>query len=117
MSRIAGLDRPTPARLQGFAMEQVRLGLPPRDAHNPLSRMLFGLLTVVLGLCGAALVIFVVLPLLGIIVSAAVGGMILALAGIVMMVPFILVAGTVLAFMARAGTRKPNTFHARSHWR
>jgi hypothetical protein len=79
--------------------------------------MLFGLLTVVLGLCAAAVVIIVLLPLLGIIVSAAVGGAILALAGIVMMVPFILVAGTVLAIMARTSTRKPNTLHARSHWR
>ena len=98
-------------------MEELRLGLPPRDAHNPLSRMLFGLLTVGLGLCAVALLIFVVLPLLGIIVSAALGGVILALAGIVMMVPFILVAGTVLAFMSRVHPRKPSTFQARSHWR
>lgn len=98
-------------------MEQLRLGLPPRDAHNPLSRMLFGSLTAVLGLCAAALVVLVLLPLLGIIVSAAVGGVILALAGLVMMVPFILVAGTVLAFMARANTRKPSTFRTRPHWR
>lgn len=98
-------------------MEQLRLGLPPQDAHNPLSRMLFGLLTLVLALGAAALVIFVVLPLLGIIVSAAVGGVLLALAGIVMMVPFLLVAITVLAFMARANVRKPNIFRARSHWR
>jgi hypothetical protein len=34
-----------------------------------------------------------------------------------MMVPFILVAGTVLAFMARANTRKPSTFRTRPHWR
>jgi len=94
-------------------MEQLRLGLPPQDAHNPLARLLFGLLAVVAGLTVAALAIFVVLPLLGILVSAAVGGMILALAGVVMMIPLILLAGTVLAFMARAGARKPGTYRTR----
>ncbi len=98
-------------------MEQLRLGLPPQDAHNPLSRMLFGSLTAVLGLCAVALAVFVLLPLLGIIVSAAVGGVILALAGIVMMVPLILVAVTVQAFLARVYTRKPSTFRMRPHWR
>jgi hypothetical protein len=96
------------------AMEQLRLGLPPRDASGPLARLLFGLVTIVVGLAVAAVVIFVVLPLLGIIVSAAVGGMLLALAGLVMMIPLILVAGTVLAFMARSNERKPTTYRARA---
>jgi hypothetical protein len=101
-------------------MEQLRLGLAPQDAHNPFSRLAFGLLTILAGLALTTAVIFVVLPLLGIIVSAAVGGMLLALAGIVMMIPFVLVAATVLAFMARTGGRKPGAFRLRprsSHWR
>jgi uncharacterized membrane protein YccC len=99
-------------------MEQVRLGFPPHEVHNPFARLASWLLTTLVGLALAALVIFVLLPLLGIIVSAAVGGMILALAGIVMMIPFILVAGTVLAFMAKSGIRKPRALQARfSHWR
>ncbi len=98
-------------------MEQLRLGFPPRDPSNPLGRLLFGLAALLLGIAGAAFVIFVVLPLLGIIVSAAVGGMILAVAGVVMMIPFMLVAATVLAFMARAETRRPGALRARTHWR
>ena len=99
-------------------MEQLRLGLAPQYAHNPLSRLAFGLLTVLAGLALAAVAIFVVLPLLGIIVSAAVGGMLLTLAGIVMMIPFVLVAATVLAFIARPGARKPGALRTRfSHWR
>lgn len=68
-------------------MEQLRLGLPPRDAANPLARLLFGMIALVGGLGVLAVVLFVVLPLAGIIVSAAVGGAILALAGLVMMIP------------------------------
>ena len=98
-------------------MEQLRLGLAPRDASGPISRLVFGLGTIVIGLGAAAVVIFVVLPLVGIIVSAAVGGMLLALAGIVMMIPLILVAATVLAFMARTSARKPDAYRARAHWR
>ena len=88
-------------------MEQLRLGFPPRDPSNPLGRLLFGLAALLLGIAGAAFVIFVVLPLLGIIVSA----------GVVMMIPFMLVAATVLAFMARAETRRPGALRARTHWR
>jgi len=54
--------------------------------------------------------------LLGIIVSAALGGIILALAGLLMMIPFILLATTVLALMARAHARKPRTIRARTYW-
>ena len=98
-------------------MEQLRLGFPPRDAANPVGRLLFGLVTVLIGLAAAALVIFVVLPLLGIIVSAAVGGMILAIAGVVMMIPFMLVAATVLAFMAKNNVRRTGALRARADWR
>lgn len=98
-------------------MEQLRLGYPPRDASGPLTRLILGLGTVVIGVAVAAVVIFVILPLLGIIVSAAVGGMLLALAGIVMMVPLILVAATVLAFMARGNGRKASALRAPSNWR
>jgi uncharacterized membrane protein len=97
-------------------MEQLRLGIPTRDAANPVSRLLFGLVTIVIVLAVAAGVIVVVLPVLGIIVSAAVGGIILALAGLLMMVPFILLAGSILALVARAHARKPGTVRARPYW-
>ena len=87
-------------------MEQLRLGLPPRDAGNPLVRLLFGLVALLGGLGALALVVFVVLPLAGIIVSAAVGGAILALAGLVMMIPFLLVTATVLVLFSRSGARR-----------
>jgi hypothetical protein len=98
-------------------MEQLRLGYPPRDASGPLGRLMLGLGTVVIGIGVAAVVIFVVLPLLGIIVSAAVGGMLLALAGIIMMIPLILVAATILALMARGNARKAGVLRAPSSWR
>ena len=98
-------------------MEQLRIGFPPPEAANPISRFVFGLVTLLLGIAAAAVVLFVGLPLAGIIVSAAVGGMILALAGLVMMVPFMLVAGTILVFMARNNARRPGLFRARSYWR
>lgn len=98
-------------------MEQLRIGFPSPEAANPLSRLVFGLVTLLVGIAAAAVVLFVALPLAGIIVSAAVGGMILALAGLVMMVPFMLVAGTILAFMARNQSRRPSLFRARSYWR
>jgi len=87
-------------------MEQLRLGLPPRDAANPLTRLMFGMLALVAGLGFLAVVVFVVLPLAGIIVSAALGGAILALAGLVMMIPFLLVTATVFVLFSRSGTRR-----------
>jgi hypothetical protein len=86
-------------------MEQLRLGLP-RDAANPLARLLFGLMALLAGLGTLAVLIFVVLPLAGIIVSAAVGGAILALAGLVMMIPFLLITATVLVWFSRSGARR-----------
>jgi hypothetical protein len=102
--------------LSGTAMEQLRLGFPPPEAAHPVSRLVFGLVTLLVGIAAAALVLFVALPLAGIIVSAAVGGMILALAGLVMMIPFVLVAGTILVVMARSNTRRPSLLRARSYW-
>ena len=87
-------------------MEQLRITLPPRDAANPLIRLLFGLGAMVVGLAALAMVLFVILPLVGIIVSAAVGGVILALAGVVMMIPFLLLAATVLVFFSRSNDRR-----------
>jgi hypothetical protein len=87
-------------------MEQIRIGLTPRDATHPVSRLVFGLVAVVLGLAVLAVLLFVVLPLLGVIFSAAVGGMILALAGVVMMIPFLLIAVTVLIFFSRSNARR-----------
>jgi hypothetical protein len=87
-------------------MEQLRLTLPSRDAGHPLTRLLLGLLALIVGLALLAVVLFVVLPVVGIIVSAAVGGMILALAGVVMMIPFLLIAATVLIFFSRSSARR-----------
>jgi hypothetical protein len=94
-------------------MEQLRLGLP-RDAGNPLARLLFGLIALLAGLGALALMVFVVLPLAGIIVSAAVGGAILALAGLVMMIPFLLVTATVLVLFSRSGARRHASVRAHS---
>ena len=87
-------------------MEQLRLGIPPRDVANPLTRLMFGILALLAGLGLLAAVVFVVLPLAGIIVSAALGGAILALAGLVMMIPFLLVTATVFVFFSRSGGRR-----------
>ena len=95
-------------------MEQLRIGLPPRDASSPVSRLVFGLAAMVLGVALLALILFVILPLVGIIVSAAVGGMILALAGVVMMIPFLLVAATVLIFFSRSHARRHAAVRAQS---
>jgi hypothetical protein len=97
-------------------MEQLRLGLTPPDAGNPLSRLVFGLLTAVITLAVGAVLLLIALPVVGIIVSAAVGGLILALAGIVMMVPFLAVAGTVLVLMNRTPARKSSPVRVRGHW-
>jgi hypothetical protein len=97
-------------------MEQLRLGLTPHEAGNPLSRLVFGLLTAVIALAVAAVLLLIALPVAGIIVSAAVGGVILALAGIVMMVPFLAVAGTVLVLMNRTQARKGSPVRVRGHW-
>lgn len=98
-------------------MEQLRIGFPPRDAVNPVSRVVFGLASIMLGIAAAAVVLFVGLPIAGIIVSAALGGMLLALAGLVMMMPFILLAATIMALVARPGARKPRTYRTRPPWR
>ncbi|PWT71334.1 MAG: hypothetical protein C5B46_08355 [Proteobacteria bacterium] len=77
-----------------------------------MSRLVFGLLALVLGVGVLAVLLFVALPLAGIIVSAAVGGVILALAGVVMMIPFLLLAATVLLFMSRPGSRRHASFRS-----
>jgi len=87
-------------------MEQLRIGLPPRNETPPASRLMFGLIAALIGISALALVLFVVLPLVGIIVSAAVGGMLLAVAGLVMMIPFLLLAVTVLMFFSRSSARR-----------
>jgi uncharacterized membrane protein len=95
-------------------MEQLRLGLPPRDTANPLTRLIFGMVALVAGLGLLAVVLFVVLPLAGIIVSAALGGAILALAGLVMMIPFLLVTATVLVLFSRSAPRRHNSVRTHS---
>jgi hypothetical protein len=97
-------------------MEQLRLGLTPHEAGNPLSRLVFGLLTALIVVAVAAVVLLIALPVAGIIVSAALGGLILALAGIVMMVPFLAVAGTILMLMNRTHARKSSPVRVRGHW-
>jgi len=59
-------------------------------------------------------ILFVILPLVGIIVSAAVGGMLLALAGVVMMIPFLLVAATIPIFFSRSSGRRHAAVRAQS---
>lgn len=103
-----------PAPFEGFVMVQLRLDLPARDSGKPLSRVVFGALTLVLGLAVAALILFIALPLAGIIVSAALGGILLTLAGIVMMIPFLAIAGAVLVLMNRTSQRKPSPIRART---
>jgi hypothetical protein len=95
-------------------MEQLRIGLPPRDAGNPVSRLLFGLAAMVIGVSVLAVILFVLLPLVGVIVSAAVGGVLLALAGVVMMIPFLLIAATVLIFFSRSSARRHAAVRAQS---
>jgi hypothetical protein len=87
-------------------MQQLRLSLPSRDPSSPFARLLFGLIALVLGVALLALVVFVILPLVGIIVSAALGGVLLAVAGVVMMIPFLLLAATVLVFYSRSNARR-----------
>jgi molybdenum cofactor cytidylyltransferase len=96
-------------------MEQLGFSLPSRDATHPLTKLMLGLLALIAGL---AAVLLVLLPVVGIIVSAAVGGMILALAGVVMMVPFLLVAATVLMFFSRSSARRHTGVrtHSISRW-
>ncbi len=88
-------------------MQQLRLTtLQTRDVGNPFSRLLItamGLLVVITVLAAS---LFVVVPILGVILSAAVGGVILALAGMMLMVPLFLVAGTVAALWTRGHSRR-----------
>src|SRR5690242_11487814 len=96
-----------------MAMEQLRIGLPPRDATSPVSRLVMGMVGAVLAIAVVAVVLFVILPLVGVIVSAAVGGMILALAGVVMMIPFVLLAATILV-LSRSHARRQAAVRRRS---
>jgi hypothetical protein len=98
-------------------MEQLRLGLPPRDAANPLARLWFGVIALLASLGLLAVLVFVALPLAGIIVSAAVGGAILALAGLVMMIPFLLVTATILVLFFRPGARRHGSVRSQSFGR
>lgn len=88
-------------------MHQLRLTtLHARDIGHPFSRLFvtaIGLMTVLTAL---AVVLFVLVPIIGVILSAAVGGAILALAGIMLMTPLLLVTGTVYAWMSRSHGRR-----------
>ena len=112
-----GLRAPAAGAKENVAMEQLRIGFPPRQAPNPLSRLLLGLGGIVVAIAAAAVIIFVVLPLAGIIVSAALGGMFLTLVGVVMMIPLILVGATVLALTARTQAYKSGSVRGSPRWR
>lgn len=88
-------------------MQQLRLTTAhSQELGNPFSRLLataIGLLVVITVL---ATVLFVVIPILGVILSAAVGGVILALTGLMLMVPMLIVASTVLGFWVRGRSRQ-----------
>ncbi len=90
-----------------YPMHQFRLTtLQTRDVGNPFSRLFFFAFGLVVVLAAIAIMLFLVVPLLGFILSAAVGGVILALVGIVLMVPLILVAGTVAAFIVKGNSKR-----------
>lgn len=84
-------------------MHQLRLAtLHPRDIGNPFSRLFvtaIGMLTV---LAVLAAVLCVLVPIVGVLLSAAVGGAILTLAGIMLMTPLLLITGTVYAWVSRS---------------
>ncbi len=82
-------------------MQQLRLGYLPRAMPGAGSRVLLAVVGLLLALGAGAVALFVMLPLVGIIVSAAVGGVILTLAGLVMMVPFLLVSAGVVLVLGR----------------
>ena len=83
-------------------MQQLRLAtLHTRDLGNPFSRLLTTALGMMVVLTILATVLLIVVPVLGVILSAAVGGVILAIAGIMLMTPLFLIAGTVVAFVSR----------------
>jgi hypothetical protein len=88
-------------------MHQLRLTtLASRDIGNPFSRLLLSAFGLIIVLGVIALLLFIVVPILGLILSAAVGGVILAVVGVVMMTPLILVAGTIASFVLRGGSRR-----------
>jgi len=88
-------------------MHQLRLTrLPAREIGNPFSRLLITAIGLLAVLTVLSIVIFVAVPVVGVILSAAVGGAILALAGVVLMVPLFLVAGTVFALASRTQSRR-----------
>ena len=92
-------------------MIQPPLALHAKPGAGALSRALLALVGLVLLLAGLAVALFIVLPLLGIIVSAAVGGIVLALAGLLLMIPLVLVVGAVVMLLSRADSRRPRAFH------
>jgi hypothetical protein len=91
-------------------MHQLRLTtIQSRDVANPLSRLLIGAVGLLVAITAIALLLIVILPLIGVLISAAVGGVILAIAGLVLMVPLFLVAGTVVTFVHRGHSRRADS--------
>lgn len=84
-------------------MHQLRLTtLPSRDIGNPFSRLFISAIGLMAVLMVLSVVVFVLVPIVGVILSAAVGGAILTLAGIMLMAPLFLVTGTVYAWISRS---------------
>lgn len=84
-------------------MHQLRLAtVHPRDLGNPFSRLLVTAIGLLTALTVLAAVVFVLVPIVGVLLSAAVGGAILALTGIILMTPLLLVAGTLYAWIRRS---------------
>lgn len=83
-------------------MHQLHLPtLHSRDIGNPFSRLFVTAIGVMTVLIVLAVAIVVLVPLIGVILSAAVGGALLALTGILLMAPLALVTGTVYAWLSR----------------
>lgn len=88
-------------------MHQLRLTtLHSRDMGHPFSRLFVTAIGLMTALTVLAIVVFVLVPLIGVILSAAVGGAILALTGIMLMTPLLLVTGTVYAWITRSNQRR-----------
>ena len=87
-------------------MQQLRLStVHSRDLGNPFSRWLATAVGMLVVMTCLALFLCIVVPILGVSLSAAVGGVILALTGIMLMVPMLVVAGTVAGIWTRGRSR------------
>lgn len=87
-------------------MQQLRLSTAhARHIAHPFSRLLATAIGMLVVITVLAVFLFVVVPILSVILSAAVGGVILTFTGLVLMVPLFVVAATIASFWTRARSR------------